>query len=244
MADVIEEDTGERPADCEEAITAVEGIIEEKDQEKQRADEAEAEVEKYEECCQEVVDEINEEDPNYDPQNPYVYPSDDPTTPTPAEKIEEIIEEVSGYTFPEDTPIEDIIPMVKGDPVSDSTTGVSLKFGIFVSNSIAGDQFFWGLLSFNPEDLGLPETQRDYYGSGDWRMGIILSDGTLITRSVAGGGGLWKGDQWKMTVDGVDPTASTVTCTAYYYGNPNVYTTYDEHLQGYGATGHRYKVKN
>ena len=51
MSDVIEEDTGERPADCEEAITAVEGIIEEKDQEKQRADEAEEEAEKYEECC-------------------------------------------------------------------------------------------------------------------------------------------------------------------------------------------------
>lgn len=86
-------------------------------------EDAQEQLAEMEECCDEVVDVIHEYDPPYDP-----HPDPpDPTNPTIPEKIQEIIDEESGYEFPDDVPLEDITKITGADPIGSPNTDNQIK---------------------------------------------------------------------------------------------------------------------
>ena len=97
----------------------------------QQVSDLEDELEEMQECCDEVLDVIHDYDPTYDP-----HPDPpDPTNPTIPEKIQEIINEESGYTFPPDDPdnpdpdrYDNIIKAIKDDPLTDDDMHLRVEY--------------------------------------------------------------------------------------------------------------------
>lgn len=218
----------------------------------------EEEYEEMKECCDEVLEVIQQYDPDYDPE--------DPTAPTIPEEIEDVIDDVKGYTFPEDTEYEDIIDIVP-DPVEDVDIAVSLQWGVGINVTHSGglNPDFPTTPVFFPykyitadllDSIGIepyrnPYGGNPYYGEFSFYVRIITSSGNVIEDGITGGGGLGMGAHTKFTLENYSVDSTTGTITAYYrltddyvdQLNGPYYNTYSQ-LIGYGAAGHTFKAKN
>ena len=92
---LLEEDDPDYDPTTDDPVQQVNDIIDEKDQKEQEAEECE-------ECRAEVIAKMQEYDPDFDPQ----------TCQDMVDEIDKIVNEHDGYVFPEDTSIEDIIPVI------------------------------------------------------------------------------------------------------------------------------------
>ena len=191
-------------------------------------------LEEMQECCDEVVDVIHIYDENYEPHP--VPP--DPTNPTIPEKIQEIIDEESGYTFPPDDPdnpdpdrYDKIAELVGGDNLTDNDLHIIVK----------------------PMDDRYPITLQGkhnvYYGFFDSVTGAFIDrtqafQGTIDpehTDYVTG---------FRIT----DPSTGAYTFDwvtwGYLYNPPiwgwqhHTYTDTSSYLIGYGDPTHSYTVTN
>lgn len=224
----------------------------------------EEEYEEMKECCDEVVEVIQQYDPDYDPE--------DPEEPTIPEKIEEIIEEESGYTFPVGTELEPIIDIIPVDPVEDTATHVSIQIGglLKARNNDNPDfpaEGIWiaGCREANvalAQQYGVNPTWSA--GAGGNTYGELLfyvkatdtTTGTVYMHSLYGGGIIdYPEYAWTLKSFSIDPTNGHITHTTHlHYIQPwgshqtidedfTLITQYDVgDLIGYG-TG-QYKVTN
>lgn len=180
----------------------------------------EDELEEMQECCDEVLDVIHDYDPTYDP-----HPDPpDPTNPTIPEKIQEIIDEESGYTLPDGTDPSDpnVQAIINGNPVTDNNTGATLGFQTYME----------------------PD--------GHWSAGVyVIVDGVKTDYWYVSGGTAVPVDHFSdMKVWVTDPTtgdwSASVTVHWGIAWSPTVYTGSgrDARLIGYGSTSDTYTVKN
>ena len=200
----------------------------------QQVSDLEDELEEMQECCDEVLDVIHDYDPTYDP-----HPDPpDPTNPTIPEKIQEIINEESGYTFPSDDPdnpdpdrYNKIADAVGGDTLTDNDLHIIVK----------------------PMDVRYPEVPQGqhnvFYGFYD------SVTGAFISRTSAYQGGLdLEHTDYVSNFHITDPTTGTYTFDwvnwEYLYNPPewgwvtHTYTETDRNLIGYGDPTHSYTVTN
>jgi len=200
----------------------------------QQVSDLEDELEEMQECCDEVLDVIHDYDPTYDP-----HPDPpDPTNPTIPEKIQEIINEESGYTFPPDDPdnpdpdrYNKIADAVGGDTLTDNDLHIIVK----------------------PMDDRYPITPQGlhnvYYGFYD------SVTGAFISRTSAYQGGLdLEHTDYVSNFHITDPSTGAYTFDwvnwEYLYNPPewgwvtHTYTETDRNLIGYGDPTHSYTVKN
>lgn len=200
----------------------------------QQVSDLEDELEEMQECCDEVLDVIHDYDPTYDP-----HPDPpDPTNPTIPEKIQEIINEESGYTFPPDDPdnpdpdrYNKIADAVGGDPLTDNDLHVIVK----------------------PMDDRYPIVPQGlhnvYYGFYD------SVTGTFIGRTSAYQGGLdLEHTDYVTNFHITDPSTGAYTFDwvnwEYLYNPPewgwvtHTYTETSRNLIGYGDPTHSYTVTN
>ena len=194
----------------------------------------EDELEEYQECCDEVLDVIHDYDPTYDP-----HPDPpDPTNPTIPEKIQEIINEESGYTFPPDDPdnpdpdrYNKIADAVGGDTLTDNDLHIIVK-------------------PVDDRGPSIPAGQHNvYYGFYD------SVTGAFIDRTQAFQGGIDPEHTDYVTDFRIlDPSTGKYTFDwvtwSYLYNPPiwgwehHVYTDTSQYLIGYGDPTHSYTVKN
>lgn len=98
---LLEEDDPDYDPTTDDPVQQVNNVIEEKDQKEQEAEECE-------ECRAEVIAKMQEYDPDFDPQ----------TCQDMVDEIDKIADEHDGYVFPENTDIDNIIPVIAPqDPV-------------------------------------------------------------------------------------------------------------------------------
>jgi hypothetical protein len=244
VAEILGVDTSQE-WDCDDIKTKAQGVVDEN--------------EEMQECCDEVLDVIHDYDPTYDPHP--VPP--DPTNPTIPEKIQEIIDEESGYEFPPKpdgtypTPPE-IAELAGLDPITDTTTNVTLKFWMRVR---VQEEFtpvpYEELITY------FPITTKDVRGEDVYpnppggyptrstivQVGITYTDVygeniVVLNRNT-------RNREEYVSVDtySLDPQTGTVymKVAGYYASNPqNIIYTEDRYtnnsLIGYGDDTHPYKV--
>lgn len=162
-------------------------------------------------CSQEVIARLQKYDPNFDP--------------TTCEDIPDEVDEVAGYTFPDGTPYDDIVPLVSTDPITDVSTGQTLYCKYRTAAESIQHQN--GVEAWYTDSNGdVYQIMGDYDNDPD-----VYYSGCSITMH--------------------DPTTGTVnikyskrshTHPDYHYDVDTYQTVQD--LIGYGATGHTYKVHN
>lgn len=211
---------------------------------KTKAQEVVDENEEMQECCDEVLDVIHDYDPTYDPHP--VPP--DPTNPTIPEKIQEIIDEESGYTFPEGTPIDPILELVGGDRVTDEDADIYIRWGF---QTIARDGSHLRPLKLDRLSYTLSSSDGpDGQGYIGFRVlfRVYQTDGTLIDEH-----GLpfeytgIVGDVISITDRTIDYTTGRVTFKGRQNGTVVERGNFDytiRELVGYGDPSHTKKVKN
>ncbi len=84
---------------------------------KAKAQEVIDENEEYEKCRESVIEKLQEYDPNFDPQ----------TCQDITDKIDDVVDDAEGYEFPPDTDIRDLEAVTGGNPITDTTTGVTVE---------------------------------------------------------------------------------------------------------------------
>lgn len=126
------------------------------------------------------------------------------------------------YTFPDDTPYEDIVNIVGGDDVADETLGIQIKTTTWYDeNGTYHTQTKVYDLSGN-ELSGLWGLQVDSSSIEAWGEPIVTY--CAVTDSTTGAWKIiytWTGD-----------------------GDTNTYTGTNSHLIGFGDSGHTYSVSN
>jgi len=110
VAEILGVDTSQE-WDCDDIKAKAQEVVDENEELKD-------ELEEMQECCDKVVDVIHDYDPTYDP-----HPDPpDPTNPTIPEKIQEIIDEESGYEFPPDVTLPEISELIAGESTVSTPT--------------------------------------------------------------------------------------------------------------------------
>ena len=206
----------------------------------QQVSDLEDALEEMQECCDEVVDVIHDYDPTYDP-----HPDPpDPTNPTIPEKIQEIIDDESGYELP----IPPIPPVNPGDPdpfpfigsnkVTDEDLNASITLGCIDYDT----QTFQPVvnITYPYQDMAQSAIQLTY-----------INNGVRTTEwyAVSGVTQLWRTDQWQKITsctvesDGTIKTKLSQYISGYVYDFDGLPITKAEYA-GYGDPSHTYKVTN
>lgn len=177
--------------DCEDVLDAAEA--------------AEAEIDECNQCKAAVISKLQEYDPDFDP----VSCSDIP------DKVDEIIEEKSGYEFPQGTEYPDIVALAPADTVTDETLGITLVYKTWRS------------------DNNYPQIEVGYIQNGEYRQ----IDGIYS--------GMEGPDFIKESFTVTDPTTGAYEFTCVWPdGISRTRTGSTSALIGFGSSGHTYKVKN
>jgi hypothetical protein len=188
---------------------------------KAKAQEVVDENEEMQECCDEVLDVIHDYDPTYDP-----HPDPpDPTNPTIPEKIQEIIDEESGYTLPDGTDPSDpnIQTIVAGNPVTDNNTGVTIG-----TDTYQNPDNSWGVKPYY-----IIDGTKTYMPGVDGGTAVaVRSFSDIVLKVTDPTTGEWEGSAL-VTWDHPFWTPTTFN-----------YNGVDPALVGYGDTSHTYTVRN
>lgn len=181
----------------------------------ERIAELEEQVEECDECKADVIAKLQEYDPNFDPQT-----CEDIVNEIP-KVVDDEKEKVSGYTFPDGTPYDDIVPLVSTDPITDVNTGQTIHCELTESEGMHGVTAWY------------TDANGNYYhinGIYSWNPDVYYTDYSCTMQ---------------------DTTTGTVhiTWTQKSHAEPSYSYTYDftqvvPALVGYGAAGHAYKVHN
>ena len=172
-------------------------------------------LEHMQECCEAVVQTLQKYDPDFDPEDCEDIPPE----------IDNIVDDASGYTFPDGTDPDDIAPLVGGDAVQDETLGgIAPKAVVGVSQhgtwTISGGYIdaYGEYISLAGWDTGLDaETYPEYKPIITYAKILDKNTGEMEYKAQywgAGGAGTW-----------------TATATA-------------SDMIGYGDTSHTYRVRN
>jgi hypothetical protein len=207
---------------------------------KTKAQEVVDENEEMQECCDEVLDVIHDYDPTYDPHP--VPP--DPTNPTIPEKIQEIIDDESGYELPippippvnPDDP--DPFPFIGSNKVTDEDLNASITLGCIDYYT----QTFQPVvnITYPYQEMAQSAIQLTYT-----RGGVRTTE----WYAVSGVAQLWRSDQWQKITsctvesDGTIKTKLSQYIHGYVYDFDGLPITKAEYA-GYGDPSHTYKVTN
>lgn len=200
----------------------------------------EEEYEEMKECCDDVLEVIQQYDPDYDPT--------DPTAPTIPEEIADVIEGVSGYTFPSGTSYPPIVPTPEQpviDPITDEDAddgaGVTPELGLILDT--AGYPF-------------VTKTSLDVSEGGTY--GYTFRPAVRITSSHGVAyyqcANYWSINYWvyKREILGITGISASgnINVLLQHTSTDGTSTTEESiivgynNLYGYGTDGDTYKIKN
>lgn len=159
-------------------------------------------------------------------------------------KIEEAIDELDGYTFPEGTEYTDILPIVGTDVVTDKTTNVTIGFSV---EFLGWTSFETRILPMDTVITGSQGTMgEDGTATGPFANinGQKIAIGNLYDAVQLAGGVVCRNIV-------IDSTTGTVSGDVYRFpneGGSEYYTksfSYQNNaIIGYGDSSHTFSVKN
>lgn len=215
---------------------------------KEAAQDVVDENEEYSLTCDAVIALLQTFDPNFNPQSCDEVP----------EEIQKVVDEADGYTFPPGTPIRDLEAVTGGNPITDTTTGVTVE----IIHVLDGDstwypnehQYFNAYSKIRGIDY-FPQIEP-YTTTCYQRWYMKINNGTTTYTWSPG----WEQSQQSLPIyncegydqlvsASIDPTTGFVEWIIEetypgYSPNTRRYIGTLSDLIGYGADGHRYKVSS